>query len=65
MHAISGFVLGKTCGFFGNRGFFIGHRYLIDFNKWEIFVNDDSTRTFMSLEVVAGGLPQVLKTSFL
>ncbi|XP_060181513.1 uncharacterized protein LOC132611118 isoform X3 [Lycium barbarum] len=33
-------------------------RYLIDFNKWEIFVNDDSTRTFMSLEVVAGGLAQ-------
>uniref|UniRef100_M1AF57 U6 snRNA phosphodiesterase 1 n=1 Tax=Solanum tuberosum TaxID=4113 RepID=M1AF57_SOLTU len=33
-------------------------RYLIDFNKWEIFVNDDSTRTFMSLEVVEGGLAQ-------
>ncbi|KAF3663634.1 putative myb-related protein-like [Capsicum annuum] len=33
-------------------------RYLIDFNKWEIFVNDDSTRSFMSLEVVAGGLAQ-------
>lgn len=36
-------------------------RYLIDFNKWEIFVNDDSTRTFMSLEVVAGGLVQIRK----
>ncbi|XP_055826588.1 uncharacterized protein LOC129895000 isoform X2 [Solanum dulcamara] len=36
-------------------------RYLIDFNKWEIFVNDDSTRTFMSLEVVAGGLAQIRK----
>ncbi|OIT04546.1 hypothetical protein A4A49_35818 [Nicotiana attenuata] len=35
-------------------------RCLIDFNKWEIFVNDDSTRTFMSLEVVAGGLAQIL-----
>nr|XP_009631602.1 U6 snRNA phosphodiesterase [Nicotiana tomentosiformis] len=34
-------------------------RYLINFNKWEIFVNDDSTRTFMSLEVVAAGLAQV------
>ncbi|PHT86363.1 hypothetical protein T459_08469 [Capsicum annuum] len=34
-------------------------RYLIDFNKWEIFVNDDSTRSFMSLEVVAGGLAQI------
>ncbi|CAN4105400.1 unnamed protein product [Withania somnifera] len=36
-------------------------RYLIDFNKWEIFVNDDSTRTFLSLEVVAGGLAQIRK----
>ncbi|XP_049393099.1 uncharacterized protein LOC125857545 [Solanum stenotomum] len=36
-------------------------RYLIDFNKWEIFVNDDSTRTFMSLEVVEGGLAQIRK----
>ncbi|XP_015067905.1 U6 snRNA phosphodiesterase [Solanum pennellii] len=34
-------------------------RYLIDFNKWEIFVNDDSTRTFMSLEVLEGGLAQI------
>lgn len=36
-------------------------RYLIDFNKWEIFANDDSTRTFMSLEVVGGGLAQIRK----
>lgn len=36
-------------------------RYLIDFNKWEIFVNDDSTRTFISLEVVEGGLAQIRK----
>lgn len=36
-------------------------RYLINFNKWEIFVNDDSTRTFMSLEVVAAGLAQIRK----
>ncbi|KAL3341839.1 hypothetical protein AABB24_026053 [Solanum stoloniferum] len=36
-------------------------RYLIDFNKWEIFVNDDSTRTFMSLEVLEGGLAQIRK----
>lgn len=36
-------------------------RYLIDFNKWEIFVNDDSTRTFMSLEVLGGGLVQIRK----
>ncbi|KAM3361065.1 hypothetical protein P3S68_015919 [Capsicum galapagoense] len=38
-------------------------RYLIDFNKWEIFVNDDSTRSFMSLEVVAGGLAQIRSKS--
>lgn len=36
-------------------------RYLIDFNKWEIFVNDDSTRKFMSLEVLGGGLVQIRK----
>ncbi|KAL6580656.1 hypothetical protein OROMI_008680 [Orobanche minor] len=26
-------------------------RYWIDFNKWEVFVNDDGTRTFLSIEV--------------
>ncbi|XP_027186668.1 uncharacterized protein [Cicer arietinum] len=30
--------------------------YWIDFHKWEIFVNDDRTRTFLSVEVVQGGL---------
>lgn len=34
-------------------------RYVIDFNKWEVFVNDDRTRTFLSIEVTAGGLPEV------
>ncbi|PPD99030.1 hypothetical protein GOBAR_DD03942 [Gossypium barbadense] len=33
-------------------------RYWIDFNKWEVFINDDRTRTFLSLEVVTGGLPE-------
>ncbi|KAI9099671.1 hypothetical protein K1719_024676 [Acacia pycnantha] len=31
-------------------------RYWIDFSKWEVFVNDERTRTFLSLEVVQGGL---------
>ncbi|KAL3570071.1 hypothetical protein D5086_027320 [Populus alba] len=35
--------------------------YWIDFNKWEVFVNDDKTRTFLSLEVVTGGLPEITK----
>ncbi|KAK8310028.1 hypothetical protein V6Z11_D02G159900, partial [Gossypium hirsutum] len=35
-------------------------RYWIDFNKWEVFINDDRTRTFLSLEVVTGGLPEAI-----
>lgn len=34
-------------------------RYWIDFSKWEVFVNDDHTRTFLSLEVITGGLLEV------
>ncbi|KAG9439059.1 hypothetical protein H6P81_019224 [Aristolochia fimbriata] len=34
-------------------------RYLIDFSKWEVFVNDDQTRTFLSMEVIAGGLAEI------
>lgn len=34
-------------------------RYWIDFSKWEVFVNDDRTRTFLSLEVTTGGLLEV------
>ncbi|OIW01092.1 hypothetical protein TanjilG_25200 [Lupinus angustifolius] len=37
------------------------NHYWIDFNKWEIFVNDERTRTFVSLEVVQGGLAQITK----
>ncbi|KAJ0546510.1 putative U6 snRNA phosphodiesterase Usb1 [Helianthus annuus] len=36
-------------------------RYLIDFNKWEVFVNDDKTRTFLSIENTTGGLPEIKK----
>ncbi|XP_008794895.2 U6 snRNA phosphodiesterase isoform X1 [Phoenix dactylifera] len=36
-------------------------RYWIEFNKWEVFVNDDRTRTFLSLEVLRGGLPEITK----
>ncbi|XP_038993487.1 U6 snRNA phosphodiesterase [Hibiscus syriacus] len=36
-------------------------RYWIDFNKWEVFVNDDKSRTFVSLEVVSGGLAEITK----
>ncbi|CAK9135091.1 unnamed protein product [Ilex paraguariensis] len=36
-------------------------RYWIDFNKWEVFVNDDRTRTFLSIEVTAGGLAEITK----
>lgn len=38
---------------------FLGGRYLIDFSKWEVFVNDDHTRTFLSMEVITGGLAEV------
>ncbi|GFP87043.1 U6 snrna phosphodiesterase [Phtheirospermum japonicum] len=34
-------------------------RYWIDFNKWEVFVNDDHTRTFLSVEVTTGGLAEI------
>ncbi|KZV42720.1 hypothetical protein F511_10428 [Dorcoceras hygrometricum] len=36
-------------------------RYCIDFTKWVVFVNDDYTRTFLSLEVTAGGLTEMKK----
>ncbi|KAI5430607.1 uncharacterized protein LOC127127968 isoform X2 [Lathyrus oleraceus] len=35
--------------------------YWIDFNNWEVFVNDDRTRTFLSVEVVHGGLVEIRK----
>lgn len=36
-------------------------RYWIDFNKWEVFVNDDHTRAFLSMEVTTGGLTEITK----
>jgi hypothetical protein len=33
--------------------------YWIDFNKFEHFVNDDCTRSFLSLEVTRTGLAHV------
>lgn len=43
----------------------IASRYWIDFNKWEVFVNDDHTRSFLSLEVIRGGLAEVGVLNFL
>ncbi|KAM1368279.1 hypothetical protein PS1_001627 [Malus domestica] len=39
----------------------IQKRYWIDFGKWEVFVNDDQTRTFVSIEVIAAGLAEITK----
>ncbi|KAK9291669.1 hypothetical protein L1049_019618 [Liquidambar formosana] len=39
-------------------------RFWIDFSKWEVFVNDDHTRTFLSMEVITGGLAEVCWVAF-
>ncbi|KGN50332.1 U6 snRNA phosphodiesterase [Cucumis sativus] len=36
-------------------------RYWIDFSKWETFVNDDLSRTFLSMEIITGGLMEIRK----
>ncbi|KAH7866237.1 hypothetical protein Vadar_017524 [Vaccinium darrowii] len=36
-------------------------RYLIDFSEWEVFVNDEHTRSFLSLEVTKEGLAEIKK----
>ncbi|CAL5364088.1 unnamed protein product [Camellia sinensis] len=36
-------------------------RYWIDFNEWEVFVNDDHTRSFLSIEVKTKGLAEIRK----
>ncbi|XP_017256925.1 uncharacterized protein LOC108226472 [Daucus carota subsp. sativus] len=36
-------------------------RYLINFDKWEVFVNDDHTRSFLSIEVLTGGLAEIAR----
>ncbi|KAM7273051.1 hypothetical protein ACFE04_027715 [Oxalis oulophora] len=35
--------------------------YWIDFSKWEVFVNDECSRTFLSIEVITGGLSEITK----
>ncbi|KAM2721809.1 hypothetical protein EV2_042829 [Malus domestica] len=39
----------------------IQRRYWIDFSKWEVFVNDDQNRTFVSIEVITAGLAEITK----
>ncbi|KAF9625657.1 hypothetical protein IFM89_025142 [Coptis chinensis] len=39
-------------------------RYWIDFSKLEVFVNDDQTRTFLSLEVISRGLAEATRIAF-
>ncbi|KAL3524110.1 hypothetical protein ACH5RR_016944 [Cinchona calisaya] len=36
-------------------------RYWIDFTRWVVFVNDDCTRSFLSMEVIAAGLTEITK----
>ncbi|XP_038877462.1 uncharacterized protein LOC120069741 [Benincasa hispida] len=36
-------------------------RYWIDFSKWETFVNDELSRTFLSMEIITGGLIEIRK----
>lgn len=42
------------------------NRYWMEFNKWEVFVNDELTRSFLSLEVTGEGLLEVyIRASYL
>ncbi|KAG0453965.1 hypothetical protein HPP92_025269 [Vanilla planifolia] len=36
-------------------------RYWMEFNKWDTFVNDELTRSFLSLEVTGAGLNEISK----
>ncbi|XP_042484205.1 U6 snRNA phosphodiesterase-like isoform X2 [Macadamia integrifolia] len=36
-------------------------RYWIDFSKWAVFVNDERTRSFLSVEVITGGLAEITR----
>ncbi|URE43925.1 CBS domain, partial [Musa troglodytarum] len=38
-----------------------GDRYSVEFNKWNVFVNDEQTRSFLALEVLGGGLSEITK----
>jgi 2'-5' RNA ligase len=37
------------------------NRFPVEFSSWEVFVNDDRTRTFLSLEVLATGYGEIKK----
>lgn len=39
-------------------------RFSVEFSSWEVFVNDDRTRTFLSLEVLATGYAEVRFSCF-
>ncbi|KAJ8480405.1 hypothetical protein OPV22_024132 [Ensete ventricosum] len=36
-------------------------RYRVEFNKWDVFVNDEQTRSFLALEILGGGLSEITK----
>jgi len=36
-------------------------RFWVEFGSWEVFINDDRTRSFLSLEIVAAGTPEIQK----
>ncbi|KAK8957194.1 hypothetical protein KSP39_PZI001181 [Platanthera zijinensis] len=36
-------------------------RYWMEFNKWDVFVNDELTRSFLSLEVTGNGLLEITR----
>jgi len=36
-------------------------RFWVEFSSWEVFVNDDRTRSFLSIEVVATGYSEIKK----
>jgi len=36
-------------------------RYWIEFGKWDVFINDDQTRSFLAMEVRSGGLSEISK----
>ncbi|KAL2620469.1 hypothetical protein R1flu_000674 [Riccia fluitans] len=37
------------------------NRYFVEFGSWEVFTNDEKTRTFLSLEIVAAGVLEMKK----
>ncbi|KAJ7526606.1 hypothetical protein O6H91_16G014200 [Diphasiastrum complanatum] len=39
--------------------FYNQKRYSIEFGKWAVFVNDERTRSFLALEIVNGGFPEI------